>query len=164
MLHRFAEETGFTLIELLVTILIIGVLMAIVVLSLVPFKGRGEQAAYDGDRRNLQVAVDAYYTDPRITVIRDGVSYNLFPTDFHGGLVTSPDHLVIINLPVLRDQHYILDIPATAASANRAGNSGAYVWVIDSGDGRVYGCPAASATIVGHEVTGVADPDVTCVH
>ncbi len=163
MLHRFAEETGFTLIEILVTILIIGVLTAIVVFSLMPFKGRGEQAAYDGDRRNLQVAVDAYYTDLRLTVLQDGVPYSSYPTDLNGGLLTGPGHLAILNVSVLRSQGYIRELPITAASANYAGADGAYVWVIDSKDGSVYGCPIASVTIVGHEVTGVANPSVTCV-
>ena len=58
-LHQ--EDSGFTLIELLVTVVILGVLAAIVVFSVQNFKDDGVQAACKADLKNTEVASEAYY-------------------------------------------------------------------------------------------------------
>jgi prepilin-type N-terminal cleavage/methylation domain-containing protein len=58
-LHQ--EDSGFTLIELLVTVVILGVLAAIVVFSVQNFKDDGVQAACKADMKNVEVASEAYY-------------------------------------------------------------------------------------------------------
>ena len=55
------EDSGFTLIELLVTVVILGVLAAIVVFSVQNFKDDGVQAACKADVKNVEVASEAYY-------------------------------------------------------------------------------------------------------
>ena len=55
------NESGFTLIELLIVIVILGVLAGTVVFSVKFIQSRGENAACKTDRRNVEVAVEAYY-------------------------------------------------------------------------------------------------------
>ena len=58
-LHR--NDRGFTLIELLITVVILGVLAAIVVFSVQNFNNDGVQAACNADVKNVEVASEAYY-------------------------------------------------------------------------------------------------------
>jgi general secretion pathway protein G len=58
---RRRDESGFTLIELLITIVILGVLAAIVVFGVQAFNSNGQAAACQADKKNVQVAVQAYY-------------------------------------------------------------------------------------------------------
>lgn len=71
MLHHMFEryraarknnESGFTLIELLIVIIILGVLAGIVVFSVSFIKTRGENAACKTDKKNVEAAVEAYYS------------------------------------------------------------------------------------------------------
>ena len=55
------DDSGFTLIELLVTVVILGVLAAIVVFSVQNFNNDGVQAACKADVKNVEVASEAYY-------------------------------------------------------------------------------------------------------
>jgi prepilin-type N-terminal cleavage/methylation domain-containing protein len=54
------SDSGFTLTELLITIIILGVLAAIVVFAVGAFTNDGKQAACQADKRTVQVASDAY--------------------------------------------------------------------------------------------------------
>lgn len=58
-LHR--NDHGFTLIELLITVVILGILAAIVVFSVQNFNNDGVQAACKADMKNVEVASEAYY-------------------------------------------------------------------------------------------------------
>jgi general secretion pathway protein G len=55
------NEKGFTLIELLITIIILGVLAGIVVFSVSAFNNDGVAAACKTDKKNVEVAAEAYY-------------------------------------------------------------------------------------------------------
>ena len=55
------EEAGFTLIELLVVIVILGVLSAVVVLSVGGITDRGDASAKQADQNTLRVAEEAYF-------------------------------------------------------------------------------------------------------
>jgi len=64
MLHRIRKlraDQGFTLIELLIVIVILGVLSGIVVFAVAAFNGNGKSAACKADKKNVEVAVEAYY-------------------------------------------------------------------------------------------------------
>src|SRR3954452_9057395 len=56
------DQSGFTLIELLIVIIILGVLAGIVVFSVSFIQSRGEAAACKTDLKNVEVAVEAYYS------------------------------------------------------------------------------------------------------
>jgi general secretion pathway protein G len=55
------NEGGFTLTELLITIVILGVLAGIVVFAVTGFTGRGKDTACQTDRKNVEIAAEAYY-------------------------------------------------------------------------------------------------------
>ena len=58
--RRAAGEGGFTLIELLVVIVVLGILAAVVILSLSGVSGTSKQAACTTDAKSVETAVDAY--------------------------------------------------------------------------------------------------------
>jgi len=55
------KDGGFTLIELLIVIVILGVLAGIVVFSVQFINSRGEASACKTDKKNVEVAVEAFY-------------------------------------------------------------------------------------------------------
>jgi general secretion pathway protein G len=59
------SDAGFTLTELLITIIILGVLAAIVVFAVGAFNKTGDTAACQTDKRAVQVAVDAYFAQTK---------------------------------------------------------------------------------------------------
>lgn len=66
MLKRIREarknENGFTLIELLLVIIILGVLAGIVVFAVNGISDRGNASACKSDKKNVEVASEAYYS------------------------------------------------------------------------------------------------------
>ena len=54
------NDNGFTLIELLIVIVILGILSGIVVFAVGAFNDRGQVAACQSDKKNVEVAVEAY--------------------------------------------------------------------------------------------------------
>jgi len=56
---RYGEK-GFTLIELLVVIAILGIIAAVVVLSIAAFSGGGKEEAANTEAHQVQTAVVAY--------------------------------------------------------------------------------------------------------
>jgi len=55
------RQDGFTLIELLIVIIILGVLAAIVVFAVGGITDRGNTSACKADKKNVEVAEEAYY-------------------------------------------------------------------------------------------------------
>jgi len=57
------KQRGFTLVELLLVLAILGVLAAVVSISVVGLMGHGEEEAYNVDERTIQLAVSTFYSD-----------------------------------------------------------------------------------------------------
>jgi len=60
-----ANDEGFTLIELLIVVVILGVLSGIVVFAVGAFNDDGVTAACKSDKKNVEVATEAYYAKTR---------------------------------------------------------------------------------------------------
>jgi general secretion pathway protein G len=54
-------DHGFTLIELLIVIVILGVLAGVTVFAVQAFNNEGKEAACLADKKNVEVAAEAYY-------------------------------------------------------------------------------------------------------
>ena len=149
------HQDGFTLVELLLVVIVIALMVTIITPNLVGFLEQGRQESFNGDRRNIQIAVDAYYMDTRVRITVGGVGYSVFPTEYTAdgapGLVTRATN-VIISMPLLLDRGYMRLLPSSAAPIN-GGEIGHYIWIIDSTTGTVYGCPGGSAGAVPHTWT-----------
>lgn len=160
----FNESSGFTLVELLIVLIIIALLVGIVVPSISGFLGRGREESFNGDKRNLQVAVDAYYTDTDVRVVVGGVGYSTFPTEYRQdgapGLVTQGTN-VIISMPLLVNRGYIRELPHSAAPVN-GGPVGHYIWIIDGATGTVYGCAGGTTGGTGSREWWTGDRDADC--
>ena len=62
------REKGFTLIELLVVIAIMGIIAAVVVLSITGFFGRGKEESANAEAHQVQTAIVAYMAGPSANV------------------------------------------------------------------------------------------------
>jgi prepilin-type N-terminal cleavage/methylation domain-containing protein len=60
-LKKMRQEEGFTLIELLIVIVILGVLAAIVVVSVQGITDKGTKTACQSNTAEIQTAIQAYY-------------------------------------------------------------------------------------------------------
>jgi general secretion pathway protein G len=54
-------DGGFTLIELLIVIVILGVLAGVTVFAVQAFNEEGQESACLADKKNVEIAVEAYY-------------------------------------------------------------------------------------------------------
>ncbi len=95
-------ENGFTLTELLITIIILGVLAGIVVFAVGAFTNDGKAVACQTDKKNVEVAVDAYYAktgayptgvdnDARIAVLVTNKYLKEAPSTTQGYTITLTD-------------------------------------------------------------------------
>jgi general secretion pathway protein G len=80
------RDRGFTLTELLITIIILGVLAAIVVFAVAAFQNQGKQVACHTDKKDVELAAEAYYA-----------TNNAYPP----------------NLPALTAAGYLKEVPAS---------------------------------------------------
>lgn len=61
--HIKDKEHGFTLVEMLLVLMILGLLAAVVSVSVAGLIGKGEEEGYDVDERTIQTAVSTFYSD-----------------------------------------------------------------------------------------------------
>lgn len=149
MKKMFKQDKGFTLIEILIAIALLAVIAAIVVPNVTGFLGRGQSEAYKTDKKVIQAAVDAYYTDPST---KSGGTRQ-YPTysGLGGSSFAGPGNGIYISFGKLATTTlYLNDAPESAGSGNATGTqvasfSGSYWWYVDS-SGRVQSSPAYSGT------------------
>lgn len=137
---RQRREAGFTLIEILIVLAVLGILAAVVVPNMTGFLGRGKDRSYEADRRTIQAAVDAYYTD---TVSRPGRPR--FPTG-SGGTGGAAGTATYVNVSQLVTGKYLREAPQSASSDNGASGSGSYSWYVDA-DGLVQSSPVYASGV-----------------
>jgi general secretion pathway protein G len=68
------NEGGFTLIELLIVIVILGVLAGIVVFAVQAFNDNGKVSACKADRKNVEIATEAFYAKSNPAAYPAGVT------------------------------------------------------------------------------------------
>ncbi|MFH1140327.1 MAG: type II secretion system protein [Chloroflexota bacterium] len=83
--HR---QRGFTLIELVVVIAILGVLAAVAVPLVTGYLGSAKERAYKNDVKQVQAAVDAYYSAPDNVKFTGTRQYPIKGMDSSGSLNT----------------------------------------------------------------------------
>jgi prepilin-type N-terminal cleavage/methylation domain-containing protein len=72
---KSANSRGFTLIELLVVVAIIGVLSSVILASLNSARAKGYDARRFSDLRNVQTAIENYYSDHGAYPITTGTHF-----------------------------------------------------------------------------------------
>lgn len=134
----YKRQRGFTLVEILIVIGLMAILAAVIIPNVTGFLQRGERQAWNGDKRALQAAVDAYYTDPgnRVAGVRQWPTINGTASDTYNAST------VAISMPKLVNGNYLKEIPDSAGTAT--GGTGNYNWYVDS-KGRVQSSPAYTA-------------------
>jgi prepilin-type N-terminal cleavage/methylation domain-containing protein len=61
LLAARTNDDGFTLIELLIVVIVIGLLAGITIFGVDAFKNDGAKAACTADKKNVEIAAQAYY-------------------------------------------------------------------------------------------------------
>lgn len=94
--HR--SQRGFTLVELLVTIVVLGVLSAIVVFSVRGVGDRGQQSAYRVDARTIEIAEEAHFAIFGSYVDEDALvgTFLSQPSTYHDVLATDEGKSYVI--------------------------------------------------------------------
>ncbi len=173
------DEKGFTLIEILIAVALLAIISAVVIPNVTGYLGRGESAAYQGDLRLIQSAVDGYYADPanRIggkkayplkgagTVAQSNAQKISGGTpvdaDNGGGTPgtttwdgTPSTNGYFIDFTALVTAKLITDVPGSASADNTGGVSGSYSWYVGS-DGKVNSILASDHLATHGFVSGV---------
>ncbi|MDO8635783.1 MAG: prepilin-type N-terminal cleavage/methylation domain-containing protein [Dehalococcoidia bacterium] len=155
------NEKGFTLIEILIAVALLAIISAVVIPNVTGYLGRGESAAYKGDLRLIQSAVDGYYADPanrltgKKTYPLKGTTAEKISggTPAGNGTIWTSGTGYFINFTTLVTAKLITDVPASASADNTGGVSGSYSWFVKS-DGKV---DAALASSFSTTTTGFVD-------
>jgi prepilin-type N-terminal cleavage/methylation domain-containing protein len=82
-------QAGFTLIELLVVVTILGVLAAIVTLSLVGLTTNASVQSCNAEYKTVQAAIDAYMANNNLSALPNG-DQTAFTNDMTGGNAAAP--------------------------------------------------------------------------
>ncbi len=166
------DEKGFTLIEILIAVALLAIISAVVIPNVTGYLGRGESAAYQGDLRLIQSAVDGYYADP-VNRIGGKKAYPLkgagtVPQSnaqkISGGTPLDPGNDgwdgapstsgYFIDFTALVTAKLITDVPGSASADNTGGVSGSYSWYVGS-DGKVNSILASDHAATHGFVAGV---------
>lgn len=86
-LHGKKGQQGFTLIELLVVVTILGILAAIVTLSLVGLTTHANVQACNSEYKTVQSALDAFMANNNLTSTGLGGQQAVYTNDMSGGVI-----------------------------------------------------------------------------
>lgn len=86
-LHGKKGQQGFTLIELLVVVTILGILAAIVTLSLVGLTTHANVEACNSEYKTVQAALDSYMANKNVQTVTAQASFTNDMTGANGGSV-----------------------------------------------------------------------------
>jgi prepilin-type N-terminal cleavage/methylation domain-containing protein len=141
-------QQGFTLIELLVVVTILGVLAAIVTLSLVGLTSNANTQSCNSEYKTVQAAIDAYMANNQLSQL-PGAQVAL-TNDMSNSTLTQPGNLKNGTLPL-----YVATL--TAAQPYNYTRNGTtqfyYAWDVF---GKVNAISSTSGTAPGTAVTGCA--------
>ncbi len=77
--HDRDTDGGYTLIELILVVLILGILAAVVSLTITGMRTEAAESGCDTDVRQLGVAVEAYFAEQRVdTIPASGTDHDRF--------------------------------------------------------------------------------------
>src|SRR3981081_524364 len=95
------DQRGFTLIEVLVVMTILGILAAIVSISLLGVTANARKNAKNAERQTVQAAFDAMLSDQQVPSSPTSVIGNVCTAtgDGHGGWVSGPAGKDMTNFP-----------------------------------------------------------------
>jgi len=137
-------QQGFTLIELLVVVTILGVLAAIVTLSLVGLTTNANTQACNTEYKTVQAALDAYMANQQLTSLPSGAqtTYTNDMTGVNGG-----------NVPLFVSS-------PSAANPNYTRNGTTQFYYTWDSFGKITGLPTQTATNtgIGSDAAGKAVP------
>ena len=148
--QKHAALKGFTLIELLVVIAIIGVLSSVILASLNTARQKSYDAKRFSDLRNVQQALDNYYTDHGVYPVTTGSPVKWSNCNYGAYTYQSNPNNVI---PGLVAGGYISSIP-TGPQAVAASNSDCYVYVSTANGSDYKFMDYGSANVGGKTPTG----------
>jgi prepilin-type N-terminal cleavage/methylation domain-containing protein len=88
-------QAGFTLIELLVVVTILGVLAAIVTLSLVGLTTNASVQSCNAEYKTVQAAIDAYMANNNLSAL-PGTGQSAFTNDMTGAGLAAPKNGTVV--------------------------------------------------------------------
>lgn len=145
------RRKGFTLIEILIVMIILGVLAAVVTLSLTGAMGRGEATACQQEYLALRTAVVMYQAEHNMAVPGEarGDAGDLFTGTWSGGEYTPDD-----DGDELVDDGYIEGVPSSDEKCDWQVDGGGMVYTEESDD-----CPCYEYGKATHTPTPVPTPE-----
>ncbi len=135
------KQRGFTLVELLLVLAILGILAAVVSISVVGLMGHGEKEAYDVDERTIQMAVATFYADQHAfaggagggwneaggyTDVHNYPTYNGLDSDLYRGVEFTLGNYIV---------HEIWSAPDTGATDADVRNAAIWMGLLENGPG-----------------------------